>query len=70
MVSINASRQKRGADININMRISPQLRQPLEKAYRHKLKAQHLNPKGYGFSSFIRDLATEGLKLYCNANEV
>jgi hypothetical protein len=70
MVSVNASRQKRGADININMRISPQLRQPLEKAYRHKVKTEHKNPKSYGFSTFVRELATEGLKLYCNDNEV
>jgi hypothetical protein len=73
MVSVNTSRQKRGADMNLNMRISPQLRTPLERAYRHKLKKlkkANIDPKGYGFSTFVREMANEGLKHYCLANEI
>ena len=69
MITIKAARQRRGASIFIGLRLTRQLYVPMEKAWRHKVKKYRLNPKSYGFSSFLRDMAHEGLKLYFQAHE-
>ena len=65
---VRASKQRRGADVMVSVRINPQLLEGLEKAWNHKLKRDRLNPKSYGFSTFVREMAGEGLKLYSEAN--
>lgn len=53
----------------VGMRLNPQIYDPLEKAWNHKLKKDNLNPASYGFSTFLRELAAVGMQHYYKENE-